>query len=85
MRSMSFAALLLLSACAPAQQAEVTMARSLDDSLTGPALPAMQAFAPMPGRTVQRANSEIAADFLDLSFRMESGRTLPVLLRGAVA
>ncbi len=36
--------------------------------------------APTPTRS-QRSNSEIAQDFLDLSFRMESGRTLPVLTR----
>lgn len=81
MRSMSFVALLLLSACVPAPQADVTMARSIDDSLTGPAMPAMQAFAPMPTQSVSRANTEIAADFLDLEFRMESGRALPVLTR----
>lgn len=62
-------------------QADVTMARSAEDSLTGPALPAMQAFAPMPGQPVSRANTEIMADFLDLEFRMESGRALPVLTR----
>lgn len=81
MRSLSFAALLLLSACAPAPQAEVTMSRPAEAALEGPALPAMQVFAPTGGQAVQRANTEIAADFLDLEFRMESGRALPVLTR----
>lgn len=81
MRSLSIAALLLLSACAPAPQAEVTMSRPAEVALDGPALPAMQVFAPAGGQSVQRANTEIAADFLDLEFRMESGRALPVLTR----
>lgn len=81
MRFMSFAAFLLLSACVPAPQAVVSMSRPTEDSLTGPALPAMQSFAPMPRQAVSRANTEIAADFLDLVFRMESGRALPVLTR----
>ena len=81
MRLVSVAALLLLSACVPAPQAEVTMSNPADPALAGPALPAMQAFAPAAGKAVNRANSEIAADFLDLEFRMESGRALPVLTR----
>ena len=43
--------------------------------------PELQSFAATsPGRST-RPNSEIAQDFLDLSFRMESGRALPVLTR----
>ena len=36
---------------------------------------------PEPVAGVTRANTEIARDFLDLSFRLESGRHLPVLSR----
>ena len=49
--------------------------------LTGPALPAMQVFPPQPFGTVMRPNSELADDFLDLAFRMESGRTIPIMTR----
>lgn len=43
--------------------------------------PEMQRFAgESPGRPT-RPNSEMALDFVDLSFRMESGRTLPTFTR----
>lgn len=43
--------------------------------------PEMRSFAAeSPGRA-QRPNSEIALDFVDLAFRMESGRPLPVFTR----
>ena len=43
--------------------------------------PEMQRFtATSPGRAT-RPNSEIALDFIDLAFRMESGRALPVFTR----
>ena len=46
-----------------------------------PSLPPMKVFAaPLPAPTT-RANSDIARDFLDLSFRLESGRQLPVFTR----
>lgn len=82
MRSLSFVALLLLTACAPAPapQVDVTMSRPAE-SVPGIALPAMQAFAGNPGKPVARSNREIAADFMDLVFHMESGRALPRLSR----
>ncbi|WP_205965356.1 DUF2927 domain-containing protein [Pseudooceanicola onchidii] len=44
-------------------------------------LPPMKVFArPLPAAPL-RANSEIAQDFMDLSFRLESGRNLPVFTR----
>lgn len=67
---------LLLAACAPA-----------GDDARGPAsraalpdrgaLPPMQTFAAPRPMAPQRANRDIMRDFLDLSFQMESGRTLP--------
>lgn len=80
MRKLSLFALLFVSACTPAPQADVTMSRPAEVA-GGLALPAMQAFAGAPGAAVQRGNSEIAADFLDLEFRMESGRALPRFTR----
>lgn len=48
---------------------------------TARALPAMRTFgAPRP-QAPQRSNTEIARDFLDLSFKLESGVTLPVMSR----
>lgn len=45
------------------------------------ALPPMKAFAGATGSPSTRANFEIAQDFLDLTFRMESGREVPTLTR----
>lgn len=44
-------------------------------------LPALQGFTPGSPLAAGRSNAEMAADFLDLEFRMESGRSLPVLTR----
>ncbi len=44
-------------------------------------LPALRSFAGGPVTPPQRPNAEIAQDFIDLSFQMESGRSLPVLTR----
>jgi hypothetical protein len=43
--------------------------------------PEVQRFAGASPRPASRPNSEIALDFVDLAFRMESGRPLPVLTR----
>ncbi|MES2967289.1 MAG: DUF2927 domain-containing protein [Pseudomonadota bacterium] len=80
MRVFSLISLIALTACTPAPQADVTMNRP-DDALQGTALPAMQSFASGVGAAPQRSNTAIAADILDLTFRMESGRTVPVLSR----
>ena len=70
--------LTLLVACAPVQQdrAIPTRAPSIMQDL-----PPMKAFAPTPLVPPTRANAEIARDFLDLSFRMESGKPLPIMTR----
>lgn len=70
----------LLAACAPRPAAEVTMNRGVA-VLSGPGLPAMQSFAGRAGDPPQTANADILRDMLDLQFRMESGRPLPVLSR----
>ncbi len=46
-----------------------------------PTLPPMRAFAGTAITRPARPNPEIAGDFLDLSFQLESGRALPVLSR----
>lgn len=45
------------------------------------ALPPMQAFPAMRAGAPQRSNADIARDILELEFRMESGRALPVFTR----
>lgn len=70
----------MLSACVAATPAEVSK-NEIGARLGLADLPAMQSFqsaAPLPAL---RGNREMAADFLDLHFRMESGRTLPYLTR----
>lgn len=44
-------------------------------------LPAMKSFSNRPVPPPARSNAEIARDFIDLSFRMESGRKLSVFSR----
>ncbi|MDZ4312886.1 MAG: DUF2927 domain-containing protein [Cypionkella sp.] len=76
MRLLSLIAVLGLSACMPAQQAQVSKSYS-ETSAPGIGLPAMQGFAAASSMSPMRPNAEIARDFLDLEFRMESGRALP--------
>lgn len=80
MRRFSVIALCLLSACAPAPSAEVTKSTATDGG-TGLSLPAMQGFTGTSPVAARRSNTEIARDFLDLEFRMESGRSLPSFSR----
>ncbi len=44
-------------------------------------LPPIRFFPPAPAPRATRPNSEIARDFMDLSFATESGRQLPILTR----
>ena len=69
----------LLASCA-APPAQVSKGDPLGTAI-GTSLPAMQMFAVGGGAPSLRSNAELAADFLDLEFRMESGRSLPVLTR----
>ncbi len=80
MRHFPLIALLCVTACMPAQQAEVTKSYA-SDAGTGTALPAMQGFGDQPQLMAQRSNTAIARDFLNLEFRMESGRSLPSFSR----
>ncbi|MGL6209946.1 MAG: DUF2927 domain-containing protein [Paracoccaceae bacterium] len=62
------------------QSAEVSKSYSDTTGSTG-ATPMVQGFAAAPGLRPERSNAEMARDFLDLEFRMESGRPLPTLTR----
>ncbi|MGV8987348.1 MAG: DUF2927 domain-containing protein [Cypionkella sp.] len=72
-------ALAALSGCTPQQDMGVTKNATGPDALPqhGVVLP----FRPAPGLAVRRPNDQIAQDFLDLEFHMESGQALPVLTR----
>lgn len=82
MRLMSVLAVCLVTACVPSPGAEVSMSRSAGLSAEGLSVP-----SPLAGQSAgrpssaSRSNEDIARDFMDLTFRMESGRLLPVLSR----
>ena len=67
---------LLLAGCgaAPPSGGDIAVAAVSD-------LPPMRRFPAVAGRPPERANAEMARDFMDLSFSLESGRALPVLTR----
>ena len=70
-------ALTALAACVPTTEAP--SAGRLSSTLS--TLPQMRQFSARAGRPPGRANTDMAQDFLDLSFRLETGRDLPVLTR----
>lgn len=77
MRRLAAIALSAMTACTPLPtEAPPSRALSMSESL-----PPMQYFATARPPTPTRPNAEIAQDFLDLSFRMESGRAVPVMTR----
>lgn len=69
LRAVAASALALLTACLPASDAAVTMNAVGSD----------QGYDPMP--LALSGSGTLAQDILDLTFRMESGRVLPVLSR----
>ncbi|MEM1374047.1 MAG: DUF2927 domain-containing protein [Pseudomonadota bacterium] len=78
LRRSLFAAFLVLAGCAPSGGLDIA---SRSAGLAGERLPAMKTFAPGPIPRAERSNADIARDFLDLSFRMESGRMLTRMTR----
>ncbi|MEP5729610.1 MAG: DUF2927 domain-containing protein [Sulfitobacter sp.] len=68
---------LVLNACVPASQPEVATRANFAQST----LPPMKSFAPVAPPAAVRSNNDVAIDFIELSFQMESGRRLPVLTR----
>ena len=71
-------ALSLLVSCAPVQRQTTPPSRAAS---IVQALPPMQAFTTNYVVPSTRANAQIAKDFLDLSFQMESGNPVPYLTR----
>lgn len=80
MRLLPLIAVIGLSACTPVQHAQVSK-NYTDAGANGFGLPAMQNFGTVASSATARPNAEIARDFLDLEFRMESGRALPSFSR----
>lgn len=68
---------LVLAACTPSGSPDVAERRAADIG----ALPAMNTFGVPRVAAPTRSNTSIAADFLDLSFQMESGRVIERLSR----
>ena len=70
----------VLSGCVQTTETPVAM-NATAPVMQGAALAPMQSFNSHATQPVARGNSDIARDFLDLAFRLESGRSLPVLTR----
>ncbi|MGJ8617115.1 MAG: DUF2927 domain-containing protein [Sulfitobacter sp.] len=68
---------MLLNACVPASHPGVAT-RAISSVST---LPPMKSFGASQPVAPIRSNNDLALDFIELSFQMESGRTLPVLTR----
>lgn len=67
----------MLSACMPVSNDDVTTRQNssvYNDFVTNP-------FPVSPSRNVAASNRDIARDFMDLSFSLESGRNLPLFTR----
>jgi len=71
----------LLAACTPQTSAPTATPETTRATAALPDLPAMRRFSGNTSTAPQRPNSEIAADFIDLAFQMESGRRLLFLSR----
>ena len=76
MRALALLACLALAACAA-----VPSAPPPDRRAAGEALPPMKMFSEMTAPQAARPNGQIARDFLDLAFQMESGRPVPLMTR----
>lgn len=83
MRRFALPVALLLNACTPAPLvAPVESAtRAVADTGGGMALPPMKTFAAATVTKPRVSNADLAFDFLELSFQLESGRDLPVFTR----
>jgi hypothetical protein len=76
MRALALLACLALAACAAAPTVPLSDRRAPDE-----ALPPMKTFSQTQPLRATRPNGQIARDFLDLTFEMESGRPVPLMTR----
>ncbi len=67
-----------LNACTPTSGGDVSRLMTVSDS---GALPSVKVFSSGSHFAPLRANNDLALDFIDLSFKLESGRELPVFTR----
>jgi hypothetical protein len=73
LRAFALAAVAVVAAsCAPGPSAEIAQRRAGFDV----PLPPMRAFGPVYSSPSVRTNTQLAGDFMDLTFMLESGRTL---------
>lgn len=80
MRLFPLIAVCALTACMPAPTAQVSKSYT-EAKGSGAAYPAIYNFAAASVTATSRPNAELVRDFLDLGFRMESGRALSHLSR----
>ncbi|PWE33987.1 ATP-dependent transcriptional regulator [Maritimibacter sp. 55A14] len=74
--------LVVLAGCGLSPSADVSERHAHAPGAALPmTLPEMKLFGTPPRETPARANADIARDFLDLAFEMESGRAIPRLTR----
>ena len=77
MRRLILPLALILNACVPVTPSNTASRAAIADST----FPPMKTFgAPHPSRPI-KSNNDLALDFIELSFRLESGRDLPVFTR----
>ena len=78
MRKLFLPMALLLGACAPGFQEAAPSRAAVEPSIS---LPAMKFFTPAPAAAPVRSNQDVFRDFMDLTFQLESGRTLDTFSR----
>ncbi len=74
-----FPIMLVVNACVPASHPGEVSRASFETPITS--LPPMKSFAAHLPSAPPRSNNDLSLDFIELSFRMESGKDLPVLTR----
>ena len=74
-----FPLMLVVNACVPASHPDVVTRAALESSTSS--LPAMKSFTAHYPQAAPRSNNDLALDFIELAFRMESGKDLRVLTR----
>ena len=72
--------MLAISACVPASHPGVVTRAAMEPASTS-SLPAMKRFTVHQSLPAPRSNNDLSLDFIELSFRMESGKELPVFTR----
>lgn len=79
MRRFALPLALLLGACVPVTPSDVPTRAFVPEEVSN--LPPMKTFAATQPVAPRKSNNDIAVDFIELSFQLESGRSLPVFTR----